>query len=299
MIVALWGRDQLAEDSGVEDAGGWGGVTLAHNVRSPAEVDAVHRRGRGGGRDDPAPRRRDVLGRLLGRLRRPRRPSVGGRPQPALDARRPTAPITPRPADRMFLSSRQSRCANGHGSEVDRVELRDIEKHKFRSARREQVEQEAVAPDAFRVEPVLAHDPDPLEADLLVAADRALVVGGGVDREPVVAAVVGSGGAPSSGPRPCRARGRGTACRGRGRCRRCGTPRRSPRSTGSSPPPRRRRGSRRPRRPRPRRAPSRARARASARATSARPRDRLRAPRSGRRHLRRAAAARRDPRAVP
>jgi predicted lactoylglutathione lyase len=41
MIVALWGREQLAEDSGVEDAGGWGGITLAHNVRSPAEVDAV------------------------------------------------------------------------------------------------------------------------------------------------------------------------------------------------------------------------------------------------------------------
>jgi predicted lactoylglutathione lyase len=41
MIVALWGRDQLAEDSGVEDGGGWGGVTLAHNVRSPEEVDRV------------------------------------------------------------------------------------------------------------------------------------------------------------------------------------------------------------------------------------------------------------------
>jgi uncharacterized protein len=41
MIVALWGRAELAEDSGVEDAGGWGGITLAHNVRSPAEVDAV------------------------------------------------------------------------------------------------------------------------------------------------------------------------------------------------------------------------------------------------------------------
>jgi predicted lactoylglutathione lyase len=40
-IVSLWGRQQLAEDSGVEDAGGWGGITLAHNVRSPAEVDAV------------------------------------------------------------------------------------------------------------------------------------------------------------------------------------------------------------------------------------------------------------------
>src|SRR5947207_7444833 len=41
MIVALWGRDQLAEDSGMTDSGGWGGVTLAHNVGSPAEVDAV------------------------------------------------------------------------------------------------------------------------------------------------------------------------------------------------------------------------------------------------------------------
>jgi uncharacterized protein len=41
MILALWGRDQLAEDSVVTDAGGWGGVTLAYNVRSPAEVDRV------------------------------------------------------------------------------------------------------------------------------------------------------------------------------------------------------------------------------------------------------------------
>jgi catechol 2,3-dioxygenase-like lactoylglutathione lyase family enzyme len=41
MIVALWDRAKLAADSGVDDAGGWGGVTLAHNVRSPAEVDAV------------------------------------------------------------------------------------------------------------------------------------------------------------------------------------------------------------------------------------------------------------------
>jgi uncharacterized protein len=39
MIVALWDRARLAEDSGVEDAGGWGGVTFAYNVRSPEEVD--------------------------------------------------------------------------------------------------------------------------------------------------------------------------------------------------------------------------------------------------------------------
>src|SRR5262245_40137482 len=41
LVVALWSRGQLAEDSGVEDGGGWGGITLAYNVRSPAEVDAV------------------------------------------------------------------------------------------------------------------------------------------------------------------------------------------------------------------------------------------------------------------
>jgi catechol 2,3-dioxygenase-like lactoylglutathione lyase family enzyme len=41
MIVALWDRGKLAEDSRVADGGGWGGVTLAHNVRSPEQVDAV------------------------------------------------------------------------------------------------------------------------------------------------------------------------------------------------------------------------------------------------------------------
>jgi catechol 2,3-dioxygenase-like lactoylglutathione lyase family enzyme len=41
MVVALWGRDQLAEDSCVPDGGGWGGVTPAQCVVSPAEVDAV------------------------------------------------------------------------------------------------------------------------------------------------------------------------------------------------------------------------------------------------------------------
>lgn len=41
LVVALWGRGELAADSGVADGGGWGGVTLAHNVRSPAEVDTV------------------------------------------------------------------------------------------------------------------------------------------------------------------------------------------------------------------------------------------------------------------
>jgi uncharacterized protein len=49
MIVALWGRNELAADSGVDDTGGWGGVTLAHNVRSPAEVDRVLAEAEGAG----------------------------------------------------------------------------------------------------------------------------------------------------------------------------------------------------------------------------------------------------------
>ncbi len=40
-IVALWGRDKLEADSGVIDGGSWGGITLAHNVRSREEVDRV------------------------------------------------------------------------------------------------------------------------------------------------------------------------------------------------------------------------------------------------------------------
>jgi predicted lactoylglutathione lyase len=41
LVIALWGRDELAADSAVVDSGGWGGVTLAQNVRSADEVDAV------------------------------------------------------------------------------------------------------------------------------------------------------------------------------------------------------------------------------------------------------------------
>ena len=41
MVLGLWSREELAKDSGTTDTGGWGGVTLAHNVRSPDEVDAV------------------------------------------------------------------------------------------------------------------------------------------------------------------------------------------------------------------------------------------------------------------
>jgi len=41
MVLSLWDRAKLAEDSCVQDSGGWGGVTLALNVGSPSEVDEV------------------------------------------------------------------------------------------------------------------------------------------------------------------------------------------------------------------------------------------------------------------
>jgi uncharacterized protein len=48
-ILTLWGRDKLAENSGVSDTGGWGGVTLAHNVASTDEVDRVIQQARDAG----------------------------------------------------------------------------------------------------------------------------------------------------------------------------------------------------------------------------------------------------------
>lgn len=41
VIIALWDRAALAEDSGVSNGGAWGGVTIAHNVDSPEAVEAV------------------------------------------------------------------------------------------------------------------------------------------------------------------------------------------------------------------------------------------------------------------
>jgi catechol 2,3-dioxygenase-like lactoylglutathione lyase family enzyme len=44
LAIVLWGRAKLAADAGIMDvhpSDGFGGVTLAHNVRSAAEVDDV------------------------------------------------------------------------------------------------------------------------------------------------------------------------------------------------------------------------------------------------------------------
>jgi predicted lactoylglutathione lyase len=49
MVLALWDRAKLARDSCVKDAPGWGGVTLALNLDSPSEVDAVAEQARTAG----------------------------------------------------------------------------------------------------------------------------------------------------------------------------------------------------------------------------------------------------------
>lgn len=49
MVLSLWDRARLAEDSCVEDGSGWGGVTLAVNVGSSEEVDAVTEEARDAG----------------------------------------------------------------------------------------------------------------------------------------------------------------------------------------------------------------------------------------------------------
>lgn len=43
VAIVLWGRDKLAADCGISDDSprGFGGIALAQNVRSTAEVDAI------------------------------------------------------------------------------------------------------------------------------------------------------------------------------------------------------------------------------------------------------------------
>ena len=51
LVVALRDRGRLAKDTAVPDPGGWGGITPAHNVRSPDEADEILREvTRAGGR---------------------------------------------------------------------------------------------------------------------------------------------------------------------------------------------------------------------------------------------------------
>jgi len=49
-IVVLWAREKLAADTGISDDGAsWGGIVLAHNVRSREEVHEVIEQARSNG----------------------------------------------------------------------------------------------------------------------------------------------------------------------------------------------------------------------------------------------------------
>jgi hypothetical protein len=50
VVVVLWAREKLAEDSGIPDDGArWGGIALAHNVASREEVHDLIERARAAG----------------------------------------------------------------------------------------------------------------------------------------------------------------------------------------------------------------------------------------------------------
>jgi predicted lactoylglutathione lyase len=59
VVLVLWSRERLAADMGVSDDGAsWGGVALAHNVPSNAEVDGVIEEARANGAEiirEPSP----------------------------------------------------------------------------------------------------------------------------------------------------------------------------------------------------------------------------------------------------
>jgi uncharacterized protein len=59
VVLVLWSREKLAADMGVADDGArWGGMALAHNVGSDAEVDRVVEQARANGAEvirEPAP----------------------------------------------------------------------------------------------------------------------------------------------------------------------------------------------------------------------------------------------------
>jgi uncharacterized glyoxalase superfamily protein PhnB len=68
MAVVLWARHKLAGDAGIGDrgAGGFGGLALAHNVRSRAEVDAVLAQAAAAGAEITQPARETFYGGYAG-----------------------------------------------------------------------------------------------------------------------------------------------------------------------------------------------------------------------------------------
>lgn len=68
MILALWGRENLAADSGVRIGSRWSGVTLAYNVGSPEEVDEALAQAESAGAAIPRPGAETLWGGYSGVL---------------------------------------------------------------------------------------------------------------------------------------------------------------------------------------------------------------------------------------
>jgi hypothetical protein len=68
IALVLWGRDKLADDAGLVDGGsdGFGGMTLAHNVRSRVEVDEVLRQAASAGAEITQAARETLYGGYAG-----------------------------------------------------------------------------------------------------------------------------------------------------------------------------------------------------------------------------------------
>ena len=73
MAIVLWGRSKLADDAGIADASadGFGGVALAQNVRSAAEVDQVIEQARRAGASVIKPGQDTFYGGYAGYFRDP------------------------------------------------------------------------------------------------------------------------------------------------------------------------------------------------------------------------------------
>ncbi len=68
LAVVLWGRDKLADDAGLTDRGtdGFGGLSLAQNVRTRDEVDELLRRAAEAGATVTRPARETFYGGYAG-----------------------------------------------------------------------------------------------------------------------------------------------------------------------------------------------------------------------------------------
>ena len=89
VVLALWARETLAADSGIADDGArWGGITLAHNVASAEEVDAVIERAREAGGTITREPSETFYGGYAGVFRDLDGHALGDRAQPGLRPRR-------------------------------------------------------------------------------------------------------------------------------------------------------------------------------------------------------------------